>query len=105
MNRVHKNLADKSFEKYTNKVVKKTYCMETGLLASDQCPKTASGWYKTSMIPATCKSCNGEIPEESTTGANTGESTTTPNESTTLPPETTTQAPTPPPEVTETPAA
>ena len=109
MNRVHKNLADKSFEKYTNKVVQKTYCMETGLLASDQCPKTASGWYKTSMIPATCKTCNGEVPEESTTGANTGdntgESTTAPVESTTLPPETTTQAPTSPPEVTETPAA
>ena len=103
MNRVHKNLADKSFEKYTNKVAKKTYCMETGLLASDQCPKTASGWYKTSMIPATCKSCNGEVVE-STTG--TGDvSTTAPIESTTLPPETTTQAPTPPPEVTETPAA
>ena len=103
MNRVHKNLADKSFEKYTNKVAKKTYCMETGLLASDQCPKTASGWYKTSMIPATCKSCNGEVVE-STTGTG-DESTTTPIESTTLPPETTTQAPTPPPEATETPAA
>lgn len=103
MNRVHKNLADKSFEKYTNKVVKKTYCMETGLLASDQCPKTASGWYKTSMIPATCKSCNGKVPEESTTGANTGESTIAPIESTTRPPETVTQAL--PPEVTETPSA
>ena len=103
MNRVHKNLADKSFEKYTNKVAKKTYCMETGLLASDQCPKTASGWYKTSMIPATCKSCNGEVVE-STTGTG-DESTTATIESTTLPPETTTQAPTSPPEVTETPAA
>ena len=105
MNRVHKNLADKSFEKYTNKVAKKTYCMETGLLAGDKCPKVASGWYKTSNIPGTCVTCTGEVVE-STTGAANGESTTTPatptpNETTTLPPETTTQAPLP--EVTETP--
>ena len=107
MNRVHKNLADKSFEKYTNKVAKKTYCMESGLLASDLCPKTASGWYKTSNIPGTCASCTGVV-EESTTGVE-GESTTVtpqnPEQTTTTPPETTTQAPTPPTEATETPAA
>ena len=76
--------------------------MKTGLLASDQCTKVASGWYKTSMIPATCKSCSGEVVER-TTGANTGENTTAPIESTTRPPETVT--PSPSPEVTETPAA
>ena len=110
MNRVHKNLADKSFEKYTNKVVKKTYCMETGLLASDKCPMVASGWYKTSNIPSTCVTCNGAVVE-STTGV-TGEGTTgvtqtpvTPENTTQAqPPETATQAP-PPTEANDTPAA
>ena len=109
MNRVHKNLADKSFEKYTNKVAKKTYCMETGLLASDKCPKVASGWYKTSNIPSTCVTCNGAVVE-STTDV-TGEGTTgvtqtpvTPESTTQAPPETTTQAP-PAPEANDTPVA
>lgn len=93
MNRVHKNLADKSFEKYTNKVAQKTYCMESGLLASEDCPKTASGWYKTSNIPGTCASCNGEV-EESTSEV-TGESTTTAPTTPDTPTETTTQAPPP----------
>lgn len=110
MNRVHNNLADKSFEKYTNKVAKKTYCMETGLLAGDKCTKVASGWYKTSNIPSTCVTCNGAVVESTTdvSGEGTTGVTQTPvtPESTTQapPPETTTQSP-PPPEVNETPEA
>lgn len=106
MNKVHKNLASKSFEKYTDKVVKRTYCTQTGLLAGDDCPSTASGWYKTSNIPGTCASCNGVV-EESTTGESTTAATSTPDQtteqSTAAPTETTTQAPSV--EATETPAA
>ncbi len=86
MNRVHKNLAAKSFEKYTDKVLQLSYCMETGLLASDKCPKVAAGWYKSSMIPAKCATCTGEIVE-STTGEGDESTTGTekPDESTTKP--------------------
>lgn len=86
MNRVHKNLASKSFEQYTDKVVKATYCTETGLLAGDGCTSTASGWYKRSKVPARCASCNGKAPSEeevsgesteSTTGGTTAATTTT----------------------------
>lgn len=109
MNKVHKNLASKSFEKYTDKVVKRTYCTQTGLLAGDDCPSTASGWYKTSNIPGTCASCNGVVEESTTvvTGESTTAATSTPDQTTELstaaPTETTTQAPSV--EATETPAA
>lgn len=109
MNKVHKNLASKSFEKYTDKVVKRTYCTQTGLLAGDDCPSTASGWYKTSNIPGTCASCNGVVEESTTvvTGESTTAATSTPDQtteqSTAAPTETTTQAPSV--EATETPAA
>lgn len=109
MNKVHKNLASKSFEKYTDKVVKRTYCTQTGLLAGDDCPSTASGWYKTSNIPGTCASCNGVVEESTTvvTGESTTAATSTPDQtteqSTAAPTETTTQAPSV--EATETPVA
>ncbi len=69
MDRVHKNLADKSFEKYTDDVVKLTYCTSSGLIAGDGCSSKATGWYKKSNIPAKCKNCSVEVetPEESTT--------------------------------------
>lgn len=69
MDRVHKNLADKSFEKYTDDVVKLTYCTSSGLIADDGCASKATGWYKKSNIPAKCKNCSAvtEAPEESTT--------------------------------------
>ncbi|MBR5201978.1 MAG: transglycosylase domain-containing protein [Clostridia bacterium] len=90
MNRVHKNLAAKSFEQYTDKVLQLSYCMETGLLASDKCPKVAAGWYKSSMIPAKCATCTGEIVE-STTGEGDESDTGTekPDESTKKPEKTT----------------
>ncbi len=90
MNRVHKNLASKSFEKYTDKVAKRTYCMESGLLAGDGCTSTGVGWYKTSQIPAECASCTGEAPTEAVSGETT-ETTTGNNTETTTTTTTTTQ--------------
>lgn len=74
MDRIHKNLAPKSFETYTDQVVQRTYCTVSGLLAGDGCYSKGTGWYKASNLPATCASCNGAPPPtepESTTG--TGE--------------------------------
>ena len=68
MNKIHKDLPQKEFEKYTDDVVKLTYCTGSGLIATDTCGSTAYGWYKKSNIPATCKGCGtGDKEEESTT--------------------------------------
>lgn len=75
MDRVHKGLAEKSFEKYTDKVVQRSYCTVSGLLAGDGCTSTASGWYKLSNLPDKCAGCvdpggSGETTTaESTTGS------------------------------------
>lgn len=97
MDRVHDNLADKSFEKYTDDVVKLTYCSASGLIAGDNCSSKATGWYKKSNIPAKCKNCSAAVeePEESTSavtdtpGTNDTTSTTAP----TTPTEPSTEAP------------
>ncbi len=70
MNEVHKDLESKSFEKYTDKVVQRTYCRSTGLIAGDGCTSKASGWYKVSNIPGVCSGCSGgatTTPETPTT--------------------------------------
>lgn len=106
MDRVHKNLASKNFEKYTDKVTQRSYCTVSGLLAGDGCKSTASGWYKTSNLPAKCAGCvapggNGTTLPESTTGV-TPVTPQNPTETTTqTTPETTTQTPVQP----ETPVA
>lgn len=59
MDRVHKNLAPKSFEPNTDQVVQRAYCTVTGLLAGSGCYSRATGWYKLSNLPATCTRCSG----------------------------------------------
>lgn len=95
MDRVHKNLASKDFEKYTDKVVQRSYCTISGLLAGDGCTSTASGWYKTSNLPAQCAGCVDPGGKGPTIEPNTDSPATpeTPVESTQAPTETTTQAP------------
>ena len=106
MDRVHKNLASKNFEKYTDKVTQRSYCTVSGLLAGDGCASTASGWYKTSNLPAKCAGCvdpggNGTtVPEESTSAVTPQNPTETTTQAP-VAPETTTQAPVQP----ETPVA
>lgn len=53
MNKVHEGLPEKEFT-YSDGVVQRTYCAESGLLAGDGCTATGSGWYKASRLPATC---------------------------------------------------
>ena len=59
MTGLHKDLPGKDFE-YSSKVVSRTYCTITGLLASDSCEHTATGWYNVSNIPDVCTYCSGE---------------------------------------------
>lgn len=77
MERVHKGLAPKEFEQYTDNVVKLTYCEATGLIAGEHCASTATGWYKKSNIPAQCVGCSGTPTESSTAAATGGDSTST----------------------------
>ncbi len=53
MTAIHKGLPEKDFE-YASNVVARQYCTQTGLLASDSCTSKATGYYKTSHLPATC---------------------------------------------------
>ncbi len=105
MDRVHEDLASKSFEKYTDDVVKRAYCTSSGLLADDGCSSKAYGWYKKSNLPATCKNCSipgVEVEDDTTSSTDTTDTTDTTESTsgTTLPPESTTESTTeaPPPE-------
>lgn len=53
MNQVHKDLAAKQFPTTTT-VVQRKYCTTTGLIANDNCPSTAIGWYKTDYFIPEC---------------------------------------------------
>jgi penicillin-binding protein 1A len=49
--------------KDTGNLVQKSYCTETGLIATDACPKKSTGWYIKSAMPATCsKHKKGVLP-------------------------------------------
>lgn len=69
---LHEDLPDKSFPSASGVVARK-YCKITGDLAAATCTQTATGYYRTSKIPATCKNCamihaiGSEIPDEATT--------------------------------------
>lgn len=107
MDRVHKGLAVKSFEQYTDQVVQKAYCTSSGLLAGSGCTSKAMGWYKLSNLPGVCASCHGAPPVSENNETTSASNPETPTESTTAPvAETTTQPPaTEPPANPETPAA
>ena len=107
MDRVHKGLAVKTFEQYTDQVVQKAYCTSSGLLAGSGCTSKAMGWYKLSNLPGVCASCNGAPPVSENNETTSASNPETPTESTTVPvTETTTQPPaTEPPANPETPAA
>ena len=72
MRKIHEDLEPKSFPSSSGVVARK-YCKITGDLAAATCTQTATGYYRTSKIPATCKNCamihaiGSEIPDEATT--------------------------------------
>lgn len=53
---IHEGLDAKEFPK-SKGTVKKAYCRQTGLLASENCSSTGMGCYKINNLPATCTSC------------------------------------------------
>jgi len=69
---LHANLPDKSFPSASGVVARK-YCKISGDLAAATCTQTATGYYRSSKLPATCKNCamihaiGSEIPDEATT--------------------------------------
>ena len=82
---LHKNLQIKEFKKPEG-VQSWKYCTATGHLATSACPKTDTGWYKSTNIPGYCTSHKGQplnpdgsLPEPapSTPSAPSTDSTTT----------------------------
>ncbi len=66
MNRVHSGLEKKTFPK-SSLTTEKKYCLETGLLAGENCTSTAMGWYSVKNLPKTCTTCTADAqPEEET---------------------------------------
>lgn len=63
MSGIHDGLPAKDFQ-YSTKVVSKTYCTISGLLATDSCTSTGTGWYKASSLPGPCTVCEGVIESE-----------------------------------------
>ena len=53
MQRAQDGLAAKQFVQ-DESVVTAAYCTETGGLATDACPHTATGYYKHDALPAPC---------------------------------------------------
>lgn len=53
MGPIHQNLPVKAFPTSVN-VVTETYCVESGMLATEYCTTTDVGWYKKSAIPDPC---------------------------------------------------
>ena len=68
MNEVHDGLEEKEFT-FGEECVKKAYCAQTGLLATDSCWDVETGYYKADNLPGYCTYCGGrsyevELPEE-----------------------------------------
>ena len=53
MQQVHEGLEPKQFPIWGD-VQQAEYCTESGDLATENCPSTATGWYKETYIPSTC---------------------------------------------------
>lgn len=84
MNKVHKSLKKIDFKK-SSPVEQHYYCTRTGLIAGDNCPSKAMGWYSKNNMPGTCVSCASAPQTEPNSAPNTGEAVTnvTPSEAAT----------------------
>ena len=58
MNEVQEGYAYKEFP-MADGVVKRSYCTQSGLLATSSCPSTAVGYYKADDLPASCNYNHG----------------------------------------------
>lgn len=69
MEQIHQGLAGADFESCDD-VVTRTYCEDTGLLASSSCTRRAYGYYKRSNIPPVCSGHSTNTSSESSSGSN-----------------------------------
>ena len=77
MKALHKNLQIQTYEQPDGVQVLK-YCTTTGMLATDACPGTDTGYYKSSNVPGVCTAHNGNpLNGTETTGTTTDTGTTT----------------------------
>ncbi len=70
-----KNKEHKGFDLPAS-VIQADFCRETGLLATNLCPKTCKGYYTEDNMPTACTSTHGRVvtPAPSTSGAPSAES-------------------------------
>lgn len=60
---------NKEFDVDGSDVVQKTYCTETGLIATSDCPNKASGYYKKTKIPTVCRKDHTVSEEDESSSA------------------------------------
>ncbi len=60
MSKIHSRLEAKDFP-HSDYTVRRYYCAETGLLATDLCTNPIVGWYKSSNVPEVCKTHSGAV--------------------------------------------
>ena len=68
---IHRGLPYKSFE-LSDGVVLEKYCRETGLLATDDCPRQLVGYYKKSFLPGVCSGVHDGPPVDDIGNVNDG---------------------------------
>ena len=62
MDLVHEGLEEKEFE-YSSDSVRRSYCTNSGMLASSSCGSTNTGWYKIDGLPGVCTVCGARSNE------------------------------------------
>ena len=83
MKALHKDLNPKSFKKHKGDTQELAFCLDTGELATDKCPRVVEGVYKKSNIPDKCKKHLGKLLT-TTRKTKKGETTTTTKQTTTI---------------------
>lgn len=73
MQKIHANLEQKEFTISPNIVAEK-YCTETGMLASNNCPSTLTGYYKKDALPGTCTAHSGGVRKDTSLQTDTSSS-------------------------------
>ncbi|MBR5452410.1 MAG: penicillin-binding protein [Clostridia bacterium] len=68
---IHKGLPSRAFA-LGEGVVEKKYCAHTGLLATEDCPRTLVGFYKTNYLPDVCPGIHDGPPVDDINNVNDG---------------------------------
>lgn len=60
---LHQNLEAKNFDEFKGTTVEAPYCSDTGMLATSNCPHTATGVYKADNTPGYCTTHPESTPD------------------------------------------